>query len=299
MPENTEKSLKKFSCEKCDYYTDSNKDFSKHIFTAKHLKTIEINGFQQEIPKNPSVKSYQCENCNKSYKERSGLWRHRKICVTKVLDLSEEEDKEKEEEIKLIKEMMLQMMKQNHDLQNTVLEICKNGTYQNSNNNNTNNSHNKTFNLQFFLNETCKDAMNLTDFVDSIQMQLSDLEKVGKLGYVKGISDIIIHNLNQLDETERPVHCSDHKRETIYVKDENEWHKEEPQKHKLKKAITKVANKNIKMIPQWKAKYPDCVFSDSRKSDQYNHIIYESMDVNEENHEKIIKNIAKNVMINK
>ena len=248
-----------------------------------------------------------CE-CGKKYKHRQGLYYHRKT-LCKTIDNTEEikenldkcnddtDNNDKEYEMKLMKDMMMQMMKQNHELQSKVLELCKNGTYQN--NNNMNNSHNKTFNLHLFLNETCKDAMNLTDFVESIQMQLSDLERVGKLGYVKGISDIIIHNLEQLDETERPIHCSDHKREIIYIKDENKWHKEEPQNHKLKKAITNVANKNIKMIPEWKAKYPDCVFSDSKKSDEYNHIIYESMDVNEINNDKIIKNIAKNVIINK
>jgi len=156
--------------------------------------------------------------------------------------------------------------------------------------------------LQFFLNETCKDAMNLTDFVETIQLQLSDLENVGKNGYVAGISDIIVKNLKALDVTMRPVHCSDHKREVMYVKDENVWindSKEEPGNQKLKKAIKQVANKNIFMIKEWKAKYPDCIYSDSRKSDQYNHIIGESMDHSQENSDKIIKRIAKEVTIEK
>jgi hypothetical protein len=164
------------------------------------------------------------------------------------------------------------------------------------------NSNNKTFNLQVFLNETCKDAMNLTDFVNSLQIQLSDLEKVGKEGFVNGITNIIVKNLKALDVTMRPVHCSDQKREVVYVKDDNEWHndsKELPENQKLKKAIKQVVHKNICMIPEWKKMYPDCIYAESRKSDLYNHIIYESMDHNETNSEKIIKKIAKEVVIDK
>jgi hypothetical protein len=164
------------------------------------------------------------------------------------------------------------------------------------------NSNNKTFNLQVFLNETCKDAMNLMEFVDSLQLQLSDLENVGKTGFVKGISNIIVQNLKALDVTKRPVHCSDYKREIMYVKEDNQWFndtKETEENQKLKKAIKQIAHKNICMIPEWKAKYPDCVFSDSKKSDQYNYIIYESMDQNDVNADKIIKNIAKEVIIDK
>ena len=129
--------------------------------------------------------------------------------------------------------------------QNMMLEVIKNGT--NNNNNNTTNSHNKAFNLQFFLNETCKDAMNIMDFVDSIKLQLSDLERVGELGFVDGISNIIVKNLKELDVTERPIHCTDKKREVLYVKDEDKWEKDD-EKNKIKKAIKRVANKNIRLL---------------------------------------------------
>jgi hypothetical protein len=198
------------------------------------------------------------------------------------------------------------LMKENSELKKMIIDVCKtmqpiNNTLTNSNNisNNHNNSNNKTFNLQFFLNETCKDAMNLVDFVESIKLQLSDLENVGKNGFVQGISNIIVNNLKALDVTKRPVHCSDFKREVMYVKDDDQWCKEESENKKLKKAINHVAHKNICLISDWKAKYPDCVFSDSNKSDQYNHIIYESMDQNDVNAEKIIKKIAKEVVIEK
>ena len=182
-----------------------------------------------------------------------------------------------------------------------MLEVCKNNTVNNSIVNN--NSHNKTFNLQFFLNETCKDAMNIMDFVDSIKIQLTDIESIGELGFVNGISKLIIKNLKALDENMRPVHCSDPKRESLYVKDANVWEKEDSENKKIKKAIKYISHKNICAIPEWKAKYPDCIYSDSKKSDQYNHIVIEAMggagDNDSEKADKIVNKIAKEVTINK
>jgi hypothetical protein len=192
--------------------------------------------------------------------------------------------------------LVLELVKQNNELQKNMMKVLENGT----NNTIHTNSHNKTFNLNVFLNETCKDALNLTDFVDSLKLQLSDLEKVGELGFVNGISDIIIKNLKALDVTERPVHCTDSKRETLYIKDENKWEKENEGKNKIKKAIKRVANKNIKLLNDFKAKYPDCIYSESKKSDQYNKIIIEAFELdNLDKQEKIIKKIAKEVTIEK
>jgi hypothetical protein len=180
---------------------------------------------------------------------------------------------------------------------NLMMQVIKNGTTQNSHN--TSNSHNKAFNLQFFLNETCKDAMNITDFVESIKLQLSDLEKVGEIGYVEGISNIIVKNLKDLDVTLRPVHCTDKKRETMYVKDEDKWEKDEEQK-KMHKLVRKVADKNARMVPKFKEAHPDCA---SRFSDQYNKIIMEAMggrgDNDFEKEEKIIKKVSKEVTVEK
>ena len=155
---------------------------------------------------------------------------------------------------------------------NMMMEVIKNGTH-----NTTTNSHNKSFNLQFFLNETCKDAMNIMDFVDSIKIQLCDIESIGELGYVNGMSKLIIKHLNALDENMRPVHCSDSKRDSLYVKDKNIWEKEDSENNKIKKAIKYISHKNICAIPEWKSKYPDCIYSDSKKSNQYNHIVVEAM----------------------
>ena len=166
-----------------------------------------------------------------------------------------------------------------------------------------NNSNNKTFNLHLFLNETCKDAMNIMDFVDSIKFQLSDLESVGEFGYINGLSKIIIRNLKALDENMRPVHCSDLKREKLFVKDAGKWEKECADNKILKNAIKYIAHKNVKMIPAFREKYPDCIYSDSRKSDQYNRLIIEAMggdgDDEDSKSNKIISKIAKEIVIDK
>jgi hypothetical protein len=179
------------------------------------------------------------------------------------------------------------------------MDILENGTTNiNANNNNNTNSHNKAFNLNFFLNETCKNAMNITDFVDSIKLQLTDLMDIGELGYVEGISKIIVKNLNTLDETIRPIHCTDKKRETMYIKDEGQWEKEDDNKTKLKNVVKKVANKNIRLLPAFREKYPDYNNSSKKISDTYDKIVIESMTSDEDKNSKIIKNISKITTIN-
>jgi hypothetical protein len=197
-------------------------------------------------------------------------------------------------------------MKENSELKHMIIDVCKNinsNSLQNNHSFNNTNSHNKTFNLQFFLNETCKDAMNIMDFVESLKLQLSDLEKVGEIGYVDGISNIITSNLKALDVQKRPIHCTDKKRETLYIKDENKWEKEDEEKMRIRKVIKKVANKNARMLSKFKEVHPDCSKSSSLYSDQYNKIIVESMggpgDNDMEKEDKIIKNISKTVTIDK
>ena len=289
-----------FVCEKCDFITSNKKDYNRHLQTNKHLS----NDFQCKIPQKTP---YHC-SCGKSYKDYSGLWRHKKKCFNEKEENINEENinEEKYETIEDInieisdKNLILTLIQQNNELQKQMLEVIKNGT---TNINNTTNSHNKTFNLQVFLNETCKDAMNIMDFVDSIKIQLSDIESIGELGYVNGMSKLIIKHLNALDENMRPVHCSDPKRDSLYVKDKNVWEKEDPDNKKIKKAIKYISHKNICALPEWKAKYPDCIYSDSLKSDQYNHIIIEAMggsgDNDAEKADKIVKKIAKVVTIDK
>ena len=170
--------------------------------------------------------------------------------------------------------------------------------------NNTNNSHNKTFNLQIFLNEECKDALNIKDFIESIQVQISDLENTGKNGYVEGISKIFINNLEQLNTHSRPIHCSDSKREILYIKNDNKWTKDDEQKTNLSKAIKEVANKNIKQISEWQKLNPEYNDPDSKQNDKYMKIVLNSMsgstvEEQKSNINKIIKNVAKEVVIEK
>jgi hypothetical protein len=279
---------KNFYCEKCDYICCKNSEYTKHTMTAKHQ-------ILQNPTSNPtskiSEKIYSC-TCGKIYKHSSTLYAHRKKCD--IYNNSAIHNTQTDVLNGTDKDLIMMLVKQNSEL----LEVIKNGT-----NNNTINSHNKTFNLQFFLNETCKDAMNIMDFVDSIKLQLTDLEKVGKIGYVEGISNIIVKNLNSLDENKRPVHCTDSKREVMYVKDENKWEKEDENKQKLRKVIKHITHKNSKLLNEFKAQHPDCNKSDSKYSDQYNKLVIEAMggkgdnDLEKEN--KIIKNIAKGVVIEK
>jgi hypothetical protein len=292
------KSLKNpddYFCEYCHYKTSSKKDYNKHNLTAKHQKLVNASKMLVDSG-NLSLKKFIC-NCGKSYNHDSSYYRHKKNCTYKNDNIVEkqEQDETKQEttknEINFDKELIMMLIKQNAEL----MEIVKNGTH-NTTNNNTNthtNSHNKAFNLNFFLNETCKNAMNITDFVDSIKLQLTDLMEVGELGYVEGISKIIVKNLNNLDETIRPVHCTDKKRETMYVKDQGEWTKEDDNKTKLKRAINKVADKNIRLLSQFREKYPEYNNSASKISDKYEKMVIEVMETADEKKEKIIKNISK------
>ena len=300
------KNAKIFVCELCDFKCSKKSNMDKHNLSLKHKKN------DTELQENAIKESFIC-NCGKEYKFRQGLWKHKKKCLienTEVENNCESFNITPEIILNVIQQnqefkgLLIEQNKQNHELQKQnnelqkqMIEVIKNGT------NNTVNSHNKTFNLQLFLNETCKDAMNIMDFVESIKIQLCDIESIGELGFVNGMSKLIIKNLNALAENMRPVHCNDPKRDSLYVKDANVWEKEDSENKKMKKAIKYISHKNICAIPEWKAKYPDCIYSDSKKSNQYNHIVVEAMggpgDNDAEKADKIVKKIAKEVIIDK
>ena len=289
-----------YYCNICDYKCFTKYNYNRHLTTTKHLKSTNINMLSTENEQNEQVSNFECDICNKIYKERSGLWRHKQKCKIKenekdkLIEKLMKENKEiKETNIVNKKDDMIEfLLKENKEIKELILEIVKNGTHINTVNSNNTNSNNKAFNLQFYLNETCKNAMNMSDFIDSINLQLSDLISVGELGYVDGISKIIIDNLNKLDFTERPVNCTDKKRDTIYIKDNNKWEKDEENK-KLNKAVKKVAYKNTMMFPLFKQKYPDYNNAESIHSNQYSNIVIQSLDDSRENNEKVIKNISK------
>ncbi len=291
------KNAKIFECTSCMFICNKYSNYLCHLKTIKHSRMsndneMEIND-NNKMPKNAD---YTC-TCGNSYKYMSGLSRHKKHCNAKELA----------EISSITPELVMELIKNNKELQQIILEqhntlnnLVKNGV--NTNTNSLNNNNNKTFNLQFFLNETCKDAMNIMDFVDSIKLQLSDLERIGEIGYTQGISNIITANLKALDIKQRPVHCTDKKRETMYVKDEDKWEKDDDNKSKLRRVIKKVANKNIKLLPEYREKYPGCQYADSNYSDKYNHIIIEAMGgqgSNLDNETDIIHNISKCVGIDK
>ena len=284
-----QKSSKKFHCECCDYYTSRKSQYERHLATDKH-KILQ--NPTQETQKNTKI--FECD-CGKKYKHSSTLYAHKKCCVSnKSNTTSDSKNSSELTDKEIIK---------------TLLKLVENGTHNTTNNTttNNNNSHNTTnnsFNLNFFLNETCKDAMNISEFVSSIKVSLSDLENTGRQGYIEGISNIILKNLNKVEQSMRPIHCSDVKREVFYIKDNNEWQKENEEKPILTKAIKVIANENIKQIKHWRDKYPDCTDSDSKKNNLYLKIVSNSMngstqEEGNKNIDKIISNVAKEVVIDK
>jgi hypothetical protein len=300
-----------FTCPNCDYNTTNKKDFKKHEETIKHKHKLNPN---DTYLKNPIV-IYQCK-CGKKYKHNSTLSTHKKNCnyttsLPQIIPLPSDvnfltnlvlevvkNNNELQKQTSEVHKQNAELQKQNQEFQKQMMEVCKNGntTINNSN------SNNKTFNLQVFLNEKCKDAMNIMDFVNSMTLELSDLEDVGNLGYVEGISKIMIRKLNEMDVYKRPIHCSDAKREIMYVRDENVWSKENSTYDKLRKAIKHVSHKNSCLLGPWSKAYPDCMNNQHRLNDVYIQLIGQAMGgraefVDSEN--KIMKKIAKSVLIDK
>ena len=299
--EKSPKIPKIYHCELCNLVTSSLKDYTRHISTLKHQKRQSAtNGNHLATQKIPNP-MYQCKKCNKNYCDKSGLWRHNRKCN---IPLATSDITPDTSNYVVDKELVMLLIKENSELKNMMMEVIKTGTHNTINNHSTNtNSHNKTFNLQFFLNETCKNAMNIMDFVDSLKLQLNDLEKMGEIGFVNGMSNIIIKNLQNLDVTERPVHCTDKKRDILYVKDNDKWDKETEEKPKIRKAIKHAAHKNAKLLQEFKEKHPDCIKSTSKHSDMYNKLMIEAMGGNGDNclekENKIIRNMMQEVILEK
>jgi len=314
-------------CLKCDYYTSRLNDYNKHIVTRKHLYGKEATN---EATDNNQIlaqkKTFIC-NCGKIYLDRTGLWRHKKKCnINNNNNIEDDKIPKKKlddyinEALKdIIKdfihnkddkqhELMTQIIQNQSELQSVIKDIVKSGIITNSHNSNyshNNNSNNKTFNLHMYLNETCKDAMNLSEFVSSIVPTIEELEKTAREGYVRGVTNIVNTRLDEVDKHIQPIHCTDGKREVLYIKENDVWNKEEgTEKPLLLKAIKSVATKNICNISEWIKLYPDCTQSDSRKNDLYLKIMLNAMAGGSEeeckiNYEKIISAIAKHTVIEK
>jgi hypothetical protein len=290
----------KFLCNYCDFVCSRAYDWSRHISTTKHKKKTNLAQFSAII-NGKNVIMHNC-NCGKEYTSRQGLWKHKKTCDNKgdnpIICTSNEE-------------LIHAVLKDNQEFkqllieQNAkIMELASANTVINNNNNITNNNTTNNFNLQMFLNVECKDALNMSEFVDSLQVKIQDLEATGRLGYVEGISNIFLNGLKGLDINKRPIHCSDQKRETLYIKDKDIWEKETDDRDKIKNAIKRITAKNIRQIPLWQKENPEWNDSSSKVNDRYLKIVSNAMngstvEETQKNYDKIISKLAKNVVIQK
>jgi len=273
-----------FYCNKCEYSTTNKQSYDRHIITGKHD--------YKELQK------YICD-CGKKYKHRQSLYNHKRKC-----NLTKHEDENEYENIKITPQMFYNLIEQNNELHKKIMDIVS----SNGGDNNTiiinNSGNNTTFNLNFFLNEKCKNAINMSEFVNSCKIEISDLEETGEVGYVEGISRILIKNLEELGLDFRPMHCSDIKREILYIKDNDVWIKENTNQEKIKNVIREISNKNFKQIYEWQKINPDFSNPKSRVSDRYQKLLYnilpgKTQEEQSENINKIFKNIIKQITINK
>ena len=313
-----------YNCEICDYISSNRTDYDRHLMTRKHQENATYHTKTPPITSDP----YTCASCKKVFKHRTSIYKHRSICtgspvfVTSTTGTSTApsaatapiaavgteqylcEVITKNQELTAA---MIMLIQQNTELQSKMMEICKGGGLggvSNSHNTNTNSlnttNNNQQYSLNFFLNEKCKDAMNMKDFVNSIQLNITDMENVGRLGYVEGMSNILIDNLQKTDVYKRPVHCSDIKRETLYVKDDNKWEREGPDHEKMVNAVLAVEHKNVILVNEWAKAHPSCMNSHTRENETYFKLSKAITDGDKEgNIAKVIRRVAKNVIIEK
>jgi hypothetical protein len=308
------KKRKDYSCESCAFNTSNKYDFEKHILTRKHTKNVELN--QSSISNVKNSHEYICSNCDKTYYNKSSHWYHSKKCSQKPLETKENLQNTLTPDlfmaiIKENKELQNVLIEQNKELQNKILEqnaehhkqLIELASKQMVVNNNTNNTNtqNNHFNIQLFLNNTCKDAINIDQFIKDIQISISDLENVGNQGYVQGISDIIIKNLRTLGLTKRPMHCTDIKRETIYIKDADKWEKDAEDKPRMKNFINRVAKKNLAKIRDWYQEHPEIYVLDSKDYEMNHKLIRQSFGDGDADilQNKVVKQLAKETYVDK
>ena len=313
----------KHFCEYCNFSSNDNNDYKRHLNTKKHIRMVndEVSNEQDKHYK------FRC-NCGNSYVSKLSLKRHKERCDQPGGSIMEQFNSQFQSIFNVMTAFMnaqtasqatqsALMMEQTKALMdvikttNTVLAVPNGQQNSNSNNrisntitNNTQINDNKSFNLNVFLNETCKNAINLTDFIDEIFVTIADLERTGELGYVGGISALFIDRLNELEQEDRPMHCSDSKRASLFVRNNNRWEKEEIARQLLTKAIKQLALKSMKKIVEWQKLHPDYNNPESKQNDQYNLIMMNSMsggtkEESESNYEKIFNNVVKNVVIDK
>jgi len=300
---NAEKNANEFYCEYCDFKCSKQSNYKIHLLTAKHQR---LTNSCQKMPKNADI--LECV-CGKNYKHMSSLCKHKKICsdVKQYNNSNNEVPIKQDNKIGDNQNLVQYLLKENSDFKNLIMELVKKEYMNNTNNiNNTTNNvnSNNSFNLNVFLNDTCKGAMNMSEFVNTIAIQMSDLENFAHMDYANGVSKILLKNLNNLETNQRPIHCTDLKRETVYIKENDCWTKETDEKQNLKKAIKQIAFKNIKHINEWVKENPGCQDPRTKQNVKYNKIVMNSMsggtiEEQEDNIEKIVKNVTKAVTIDK
>ena len=317
-------------CKLCDYTCSDTSNYRKHLTTRKHkmVKKVSADSYaanylapsqkasleicsdedvsREKYHRDRGRRRYACTFCDKSYLSASGLYKHGK----QHIDPTEVETFDRAD-------IKTYVLKETRELRQTIIDISNKLqlrgepqpaaanttiTHNHCGSHNTTNSHNKTFNLNFFLNETCKDAMNISEFIDTIKVSLDELERVGEIGFVKGIADIITKKLNGLDQTKRPIHCSDIKREIMYVRDADEWAKEANGNPNMKKLIQHVSHKNLGTLGEWRKTHPNCTNPASHESTQYQIMVAAACNSNGEfglSEEPIIKRVARHAVIQK
>ena len=289
MPKNAEK----YYCELCHFGCSKKSNYDKHLSTRKHKMLVNASITSQKTPKN-----FKCI-CGKSYKHDSSYYKHKKTCTF----INEEKETNNSGNIGVNNEKLVEkLLEDNAEMRSLIKEIIpKIGNT--TNNTNCHNTTNK-FNMNIFLNETCKDAMPLVEFINNLKLTVEDLDNTGKEGLVKGLTDIITKGLNELDITKRPIHCSDIKRETLYIKNEDKWIKDDKDKTIVADAIGKVKREADSFFPQWLEEHPLCWKRDSPYHEQYMTMVtnrFGKGDENfvEKNTKRVIKNIAKEVIVDK
>jgi hypothetical protein len=289
-----------FYCSYCDYTTNRSNDYKKHEQTQKHKQSVQ-----------DSKNKTTCTTCGKHYTTSSGLWKHKEKCNGNQV-ANQDDVITKRDLFNLLNKRDEIMSKKDEDFRALILEVVKatqvtnsHNTMTNSHNTTINNPVNNSFNINFFLNETCKEAMNLSEFIQTIKSNLNEIEKIGQLGYVDGLSEMIIQNLNAIGINKRPIHCTDAKRETMYVKENNMWNKEDEALNLIQNMINEVQRINLRQLPLWREKHPTCTRSDSMHTEVYNNMSQELMGGDcrkvkiATKDEKIISKIAKSVTVNK
>lgn len=303
---NLPKKTPEFCCEKCAFVSCNRKDYNRHLLTRKHVLSAASNHLEPVLPQ--KTPHHICSHCSKIYYSKSGLWNHRKKCVNNgcnngvPIQHNDQQMEQPTKDVLNVNTLVLDLLKQNNELQKQLVEMSKQTHVINNTTNN--NTQNNQFNLNVFLNEECKDAINIVDFVESLKITVNDLEQTGRLGYVQGITRIFIEALKQLDVTMRPVHCTDIKRETVYIKDQDMWEKENNEKTKLRNVLKKIARKNLKMLPEWQEQNPDFRYLDTRENNEFiqislNSLGPESKEEQERQEDKIIRNVLKEVVLDK